>query len=155
MTVHTLKTIPPHFEDVREGRKTVEVRLDDRDYAVGDELRLLEWIPLDGGEPDEGRFTGRGHRYEVMHVLRGFEGIATGWVAMSIKSRAIHPCSCGYPPLDFEDGIYGSCGEHRPPCRVCGEPSECIGKGDGAHYCGECCGHLGEESCVLLPGVAS
>jgi hypothetical protein len=44
-TFHQLKTHPPPFEDVWQGRKPYEVRNDDRKYAVGDVLILREWDP--------------------------------------------------------------------------------------------------------------
>lgn len=42
---HTLKTWPIPFEAVWQGVKTFEVRRDDRGFAVGDRLRLIEWDP--------------------------------------------------------------------------------------------------------------
>lgn len=42
---HELKTIPPFFQDVLEGRKTFELRYKDRDYQVGDVLWLREYLP--------------------------------------------------------------------------------------------------------------
>lgn len=40
MTIHELKTWPDFFRDVADGRKKFEIRKDDRDYKVGDLLRL-------------------------------------------------------------------------------------------------------------------
>jgi hypothetical protein len=44
--VHELKTWPEYFEDVWEGRKTFEVRENDRNFQVGDVLRLREFEPV-------------------------------------------------------------------------------------------------------------
>jgi ASC-1-like (ASCH) protein len=41
--VHELKTLPKYFKAVREGRKTFEVRKDDRGFQVGDTLVLGKW----------------------------------------------------------------------------------------------------------------
>lgn len=40
---HELKTIPKYFNAVREGRKTFEVRKDDRNFKVGDTLKLIKY----------------------------------------------------------------------------------------------------------------
>jgi hypothetical protein len=42
---HELKTWPEFFEEVRNGNKPFEYRLNDRDYKVGDVLHLREWVP--------------------------------------------------------------------------------------------------------------
>lgn len=43
--LHNLKTWPAPFEAVWDGRKTYEIRRDDRGFAVGDHLLLQEWDP--------------------------------------------------------------------------------------------------------------
>jgi hypothetical protein len=42
MKTHELKTINPYFTEVLEGLKNFEVRFNDRDFNVGDEVRLQE-----------------------------------------------------------------------------------------------------------------
>ena len=43
--IHELKSHPIPFRDVVNGLKTYEIRVDDRDYRVGDVLVLKEWYP--------------------------------------------------------------------------------------------------------------
>lgn len=45
MATHQLKVIPPYFDEVASGRKTFEVRKNDRAYQRGDILELREWHP--------------------------------------------------------------------------------------------------------------
>lgn len=45
MTVHKLKLFPEYFDAVANGIKTFEIRKNDRDYKVGDTLRLYEFDP--------------------------------------------------------------------------------------------------------------
>jgi hypothetical protein len=49
---HSLKSLPEFFEDVLNGTKTFEIRLNDRGYQEGDVLWLREWSEATG-------YTGR------------------------------------------------------------------------------------------------
>lgn len=71
--IHALKTLPPFFEEVAAGRKTVEVRRDDRGFQRGDLLRLEEYEHATG-------YTGRLLIRQVTHVLRGW-GVEEGYVS--------------------------------------------------------------------------
>lgn len=42
MNKHVLKTVQPYFDDVASGKKTFEIRKNDRNFQVGDLLRLVE-----------------------------------------------------------------------------------------------------------------
>lgn len=82
--LHDLKCWPEQFAAIRSGTKTCELRRDDRGgFAIGDLLRLREWMP--GGLPPY--FTGRVCVVEVTHVQRGF-GLGAGYVALSILRPA-------------------------------------------------------------------
>ena len=86
---HYLKTVSPHFEDVDEGRKTFEVRFDDRKYKVGDILVLQHYIPPVKNFNDDvikyGSFTGRQIAVRVTHILKDPKYVKHGYVIMSIK----------------------------------------------------------------------
>ncbi len=46
--IHVLKVWPEQYRALADGRKTFEIRKQDRPFAVGDILRLQEWAPMDG-----------------------------------------------------------------------------------------------------------
>ncbi|EED1975124.1 DUF3850 domain-containing protein, partial [Listeria monocytogenes] len=41
--IHDLKILPIYFAEVVAKRKTFEIRKNDRDFCVGDMVRLKEW----------------------------------------------------------------------------------------------------------------
>ena len=49
MTQHTLKLNDRYFDAVKKGKKTFEIRYNDRDYHIGDQLRMYRTD--DNGEP--------------------------------------------------------------------------------------------------------
>lgn len=79
--VHDLKTWPIYFDSVVEGRKTLDLRKNDRDFRVGDLLILREY------EPDRQAYTGYVAVAEITHmVLNASEfGLAEGFAALSIR----------------------------------------------------------------------
>lgn len=83
MTIHTLKIWPAHhFEAVVSGRKTVELRKNDRDYQVGDTLILQEWSPL---QENQGGYTGRQVSVTVTHKISDEQWLQPEVVALSIR----------------------------------------------------------------------
>lgn len=74
--VHALKIWPVHFADVESGRKTFEIRKDDRCFAVGDRLALREWSPRTK------QYTGRVLHMRVVFITR--YGQPNGQVVMGI-----------------------------------------------------------------------
>ncbi len=95
MREHHLKTWPEYFQPVVDGRKTVELRRDDREFEEGDVVVLEEWRPpsrydfvLDPGSGPPG-YTGRVCRRIVTHVLRDPEHrwLQPGVVALSMQQE--------------------------------------------------------------------
>lgn len=77
---HELKTHPEPFTEVWSGRKTAELRLDDRDFRIGDTMILKEW------KPKAKKFTGRTVTARITHITRlsrWIEGIDHRWVVLS------------------------------------------------------------------------
>lgn len=83
---HDLKTWPVYFAALRDGTKTFELRRDDRDFEVGDALRLREWNPQDE------QYTGRVEFRDVAYILRGSEHLADGYCAISFTDASILAC---------------------------------------------------------------
>lgn len=85
--IHELKTWSEHFNQVFMGHKTFEVRLNDRDFKVGDTLTLIEG-DLWGDYPEGKRWfpTGRKLSRRITHILHGGQfGIREGYCVMSIQ----------------------------------------------------------------------
>lgn len=86
---HVLKTDPDVFDAVAAGLKTHEIRLNDRDFKVGDGL-ILRRTQHSGQDMAAGAplsYTGQVCRKLVSHVLTGY-GLAEGWVVLSLASEA-------------------------------------------------------------------
>ena len=60
-----------------EGRKTFELRKNDRDYRIGDILEMAEF--------KEGRNTGRTIRSRVVYMQQDTAGLADGYCVMGTK----------------------------------------------------------------------
>lgn len=86
MKIHELKTDPDWFDSVADGRKTSEIRYNDREYHIGDLLllRRTRWLSNDmkNGKPLE--YTGEWLLAKVTH-MQSAVGIGEGWVSLSIK----------------------------------------------------------------------
>ena len=76
---HELKVLPQYFCDVWNGNKTFEIRKDDRNFKVGDTLRLREF--------DYGTYTGRECNRTILYILRDVEqyGLKEGFVILAMK----------------------------------------------------------------------
>jgi hypothetical protein len=77
-TLHELKTWPPFFGDIIEGRKSFELRRNDRNFECGDDLRLREW------NPETKEYTGRETIRYVALILTKHEGLAEGFALMGL-----------------------------------------------------------------------
>jgi len=88
---HELKCYPDPFTAILDGRKTCELRRDDRGYMVGHRLLLREFDPETG-------YSGRWIFVTVEHIIkaRDWPGMEGDYVAMSIKPGRFE----GEPPFD-------------------------------------------------------
>lgn len=79
--IHILKISSEHFDAVITGSKLSEVRLNDRNYQKGDAVMLREY---------DDRYTGRrSGMFYISHILQDFEGLAPGYVCLSLRRAAI------------------------------------------------------------------
>jgi hypothetical protein len=79
--LHELKTHPQYFKRVFEGSKNFEVRKNDRDFQIGDTLKLAEW------EPENEQYTGRVIFKYVTYILHGGQfGIESGHCVMGLQN---------------------------------------------------------------------
>ncbi len=80
MNEHKLKCWSNFYQAIVSGVKKCELRLNDRDYQVGDTL-LLEEL-----NQDNGALTGAWFRVRVTHIVDVFIGLQPGYVALSIEA---------------------------------------------------------------------
>lgn len=77
MQIHSVKCWPSFFNATKRGDKGFELRKNDRNYQVGDELHLLEW------EPNSKTYSGRIIVRSITYVLRASDADA--------KDMPLHP----------------------------------------------------------------
>lgn len=77
--IHELKILPEYFKPVSLYHKNFEIRKNDRNYKVGDELLLKEW--------DGEKYTGRTFHCFVSYIYYGdgTYGLPEGWCVMALK----------------------------------------------------------------------
>lgn len=68
--IHDLKCWPSFFQSTLDGDKTFEVRNNDRNFLVGDTVRLKEY------DPEKQYYTGREKTFTISYVLANFVGNA-------------------------------------------------------------------------------
>ena len=80
--VHVLKAWDVFMADIASGKKTFEVRRNDRNYEHGDILILQ------GFDMESKKYTGKSIEAEITYMLiGGIFGIDTDYCVMSIKVR--------------------------------------------------------------------
>lgn len=132
---HKLKILSKYYEAILQGKKTFEVRKDDRPFSEGDTLLLQECVT-----PNGCGYTGREMTVDVTYILRDSEYVKDGYCIMGIKiistnksryynnkpsrdavlsaKADVQPVKHGYWEEVTE---YGGWGDTHYRCSVCGE----------------------------------
>ncbi|MFR8130964.1 MAG: DUF3850 domain-containing protein [Lachnospira sp.] len=75
--VHELKLAAMYFKDVATGKKSFELRKNDRGFKTGDALRLNEYA--------DGKETGRHIEADIIYMLEDYSGLQEGYCILGIK----------------------------------------------------------------------
>lgn len=95
--VHELKLQQPYFDDVYFNKKEFEVRLNDRDFKIGDTLKLLEY-PFDGRQ----RYVLK----EIKYIFQGGQhGVAEDTVILGLKDVMNSESLADILKRDLEDKV--------------------------------------------------
>lgn len=76
--IHRLKTFNEYFQKIKSGEKTFEVRVNDRNFKIGD---ILELVEINVG----GVMTGEEIKANVTYILNDPKYCLDGYVIMAIK----------------------------------------------------------------------
>ena len=77
-TTHELKTRPNFFEAVVSGKKTFEIRRNDRNFKVGDRILLKEYS-------NETGYTGKSAVFDITYIMTDKEYVKKGFAVLGIK----------------------------------------------------------------------
>lgn len=75
--IHSIKLAAMYYDDVASGKKTFELRKNDRGYREGHRLELLEFA--------EGRHTGRVISADITYMLEDYTGLEDGYCILGIR----------------------------------------------------------------------
>lgn len=74
---HELKIVASDYEDVISGKKSFELRKNDRGYKQGDSLKMLEF--------KDGKNTGRTIDADIIYMLEDYTGLTEGYCILGIR----------------------------------------------------------------------
>lgn len=75
--IHEIKIAAMYYEDVVSGKKSFELRKNDRGYRQGDKLIMLEF--------NDGKHTGRIINADIVYMLEDYTGLAEGYCILGIQ----------------------------------------------------------------------
>ena len=74
---HELKIVASDYKDVISGKKSFELRKNDRRYKQGDSLKMLEF--------KDGKHTGRTIDADIIYMLEDYTGLTEGYCILGIR----------------------------------------------------------------------
>lgn len=74
---HEVKIVASYYEDVVSGKKSFELRKNDRGYKQGDSLKMLEF--------KDGKHTGRTIDADIIYMLEDYTGLTEGYCILGIR----------------------------------------------------------------------
>lgn len=90
--LHQIKIKQCYLLHILEGRKTFEIRKNDRNYQVGD---IIKFLPIEQEENNIYGFYPPVPKYEITYILSDFVGLQKDYVCLSIKpiQTGINSCA--------------------------------------------------------------
>lgn len=77
---HDLKVLTEYFNALIDGKKTFEIRKDDRNFEVGDTIELHEW------SPDSDNYSGYSVVFRISYKLDGGGfGLEKGYCCLGLN----------------------------------------------------------------------
>lgn len=101
--IHQLKCEENYFKDVCFGKKTFEVRKNDRDFHVGDYLALNELTSHACNDKGEKKETGRSTLVHVHYLIDDPRYVKEGYVIMGIEACGVDIIGIAYEPTILEE----------------------------------------------------
>lgn len=83
MKTHRLKTVNPYFQECFNGTKKFEVRLNDRDFKIGDTVYLQEY------DAETNTYSGNELRCSILYILENYPALQKGYIVFSIQINQI------------------------------------------------------------------
>lgn len=79
MKAHELKILPQFYKDIFDGKKSFDLRKDDRDFQVGDYIIFCEY--------DGKRYTGMTMYCQIKYILRDVPefGLMDGYCILGLE----------------------------------------------------------------------
>ena len=74
---YEIKIVASYYEDVVSGKKSFELRKNDRGYKQGDSLKMLEF--------KDGKHTGRTIDADIIYMLEDYTGLTEGYCILGIR----------------------------------------------------------------------
>lgn len=124
MRTHELKTDPIVFQMSVNGVKPYEIRLNDRDFQVGDMCWLRETKYSGASMKVDGfplEYTGREMTKEITNIVSGY-GLADGWVILTLKDSEqpwrCFMCDEVFTTEQTAAEHFGTRQSHQPACTI-------------------------------------